>query len=141
MIDARYLKREVRYTSLPRERAPMRQGVLPKVNTNRLPWGDYFGEVSGNRARTASAVDQSHPRSKMRSEKCGDIARAARKNGAAPFVFYSVGTFTAPSCIGHVPLVCVIRCRQHNTGFHPSKGRPAQICLIEILARPNRRSE
>ena len=114
--------------------------VLPKVNTNRLPWGDYFGEISGNRARTAPAVDQSHPRSKMRSEKCGDIARAARKNSAAPFVVYSVGTFAAPSCIGHVPLACVIRCRQRNTGYHPRKGRRLKFA-IGILARPNGRSD
>src|SRR5947207_15560453 len=102
-MDARFLKCEVRDASLPRERAPLRQGVLAKVDANRLPWDDYLSEVSGNRSRTAPAVDQPHSRSKMRSEKCGDLARAARKNSTAPFVVYSVGTLAAPSCIGHVP--------------------------------------
>ena len=130
--NARCLECEVRYASLPRERAPLREGVLPKVNTNRLPWGDYFGEVSGNRARTAPAVDQSHPRSKMRSEKCGDIARAARKNSAAPFVVYSVGTFAASSCIGHVPLVCVIAAGNATQAITRGRGGRLKFALSEF---------
>ena len=119
----------------------LRQGVLPKVNTNRLPWGDYFGEVSGNRARTAPAVDQSHPRSKMRSEKCGDIARPARKNGAAPFVVYSVGTFAAPSGIGHVPLVCVIAAGNATQAITRGRGGRLKFALSEFWRAPNGRSE
>jgi len=132
-IDARCLKLEVRDASLLRERASLRQGVLAKVDTNRLPWGDHLGEVSGYRARTTPAVDQCHPRMKMRSEKCGDLTGAACKNSTAKLVVYPVGAFAAWSCIGHVSLAWVTRRGQRGTCYHPRRMRAAQIGLIGTL--------
>src|SRR5215468_11675248 len=123
----------VRDASLLRERASVRQGVLAKVDTNRLPWGDHLGEVSGYRARTTPAVDQCHPRMKMRSEKCGDLAGAACKNSTAKLVVYPVGAFAAWSCIGHVSLAWVTRRGQRGTSYHPRRMRAAQIGLIGTL--------
>src|SRR5262249_5659157 len=113
--------------------ASLRQGVLAKVDTNRLPWGDHLGEVSGYRARTTPAVDQCHPRMKMRSEKCGVLTGAACKNSPAKLVVYPVGAFAAWSCIGHVSLAWVTRRGQRGKCYHPRRMRAAQIGLIGTL--------
>ena len=84
----------------------MRQGFLADVDADRCAWRYRLGEVDGNRARTAPAVNESHSRSQIRREKRTHLAAAAGKYGAAPLVFYLIRPLGTRPRIGHAHLPC-----------------------------------
>src|SRR4029077_13305446 len=85
----------------------MDQGVLAEVVTNRSAWRHRLGEIDGDRAGTAPAVDKSHPPSQMRRGHHGHRAGAAGMHRAAPCLVYTVRPLGTRR-IGHVPLLRVL---------------------------------
>src|SRR5215831_151334 len=105
LIDVRHLKRDVREPAGAGELAPMRQGLHAEVNTDGFAWRHRLGEVNGDRAGPAPAVDEAHPGSQMQEEKRGPCRGAAGKHGTAPGVVYLVRPLGTRLWIRHVPLL------------------------------------
>jgi hypothetical protein len=55
----------------------MRQGLRAEVNADGFAWRHRLGEVDGDRAGPAPAVDEAHPGSQMPEEKRGPCPGAA----------------------------------------------------------------
>ena len=79
----------------------MRQDVLSQVDAERLSWRDRLGEIDGDRARAAAAVEKSHACSQMRREERGDLSRAAREYGTVPFIVDPVWSLGPRRRLGH----------------------------------------
>jgi len=100
--------------------APMRQSVLAKVNANCCAWRYFLGEVDGDRARPAPAVNESHSRAQMRREKRTNLTGAAGEYGAAKFVVYLIRALGTRPWIGHAHLPPISSTMLPVGGFDPS---------------------
>jgi hypothetical protein len=67
--------------------------VLAKVNAYCCTWRYFLGEVDGDRARPAPAVNELHSRAQMRREKRTNLTGAAGEYGAAEFVVYLIRAY------------------------------------------------
>ncbi len=64
--DVRHFKRDIGDAAFAGERARIRQGRLAAVDANHLSGRHDPGEINGNRAGPAAAVDEAHPGLQMR---------------------------------------------------------------------------
>jgi len=64
----------------------MRQCLLTEVNADGFAWCHRLGEVDGDGAGPAPAVEEAHPGAQILEEKRGPCPRAAGEHGAAPGV-------------------------------------------------------
>jgi hypothetical protein len=89
--------------AIPRSRASA-HGVRAEVDADRVARRYRSGEIGGDGAGTASAVDEPHPGVQLGSEKRSRPTSAAGMHGAVPLLVYLVWALRTRPRIGHALL-------------------------------------